>query len=394
MKVGILVCRQYPFISANTAIAYEIGEELNRRYGHEIIFIGYKQDNDQNEVRDYKGFPIYFFNKKIYSATRLKYANYIKRIIGLNYEAIAGAKGLKRILSDNKLDALICFCAPSITAAIVEAAKLDMPCIMFQLDPYYNVGDTENSKLKEEFIRITGRFKEVFTTDLLYKIYIEDKRLAEVALEKFSVAQFPKINKARYNTAVSGNRKTARFLYAGTLYQSIRPPEVLITLRKCLPPEYELVYCGKLESSELEKTFEEAGIKCMGYCSQERLQKELQEADILVNIGNRVRNQLGSKLIEYISTGKPILNVMLIDDCPTEPVLMNYKLHLSVYFTDMKNSVQKIQTQIHEFAENSLGKQEPWDTIKKYYEPYTIEYVAKQVQDALIRTGGAKDDAD
>ena len=43
MKIGILIYRQYPYISANTAIGYEIGEELSKRDGCEVVYIGRKE---------------------------------------------------------------------------------------------------------------------------------------------------------------------------------------------------------------------------------------------------------------------------------------------------------------------------------------------------------------
>ena len=49
-------------------------------------------------------------------------------------------------------------------------------------------------------------------------------------------------------------------------------------------------------------------IHFLGKKRKEDIIRIYQEADILVNIGNSIDNQMPSKIFEYISTGKPILN--------------------------------------------------------------------------------------
>ena len=57
----------------------------------------------------------------------------------------------------------------------------------------------------------------------------------------------------------------------------------------------------------------------------------LMSADILVNIGNSVSNQIPSKLFDYISTGKPILNIYKNKNCPSLEILSKYPDVLNVY---------------------------------------------------------------
>ena len=61
MKIGILAYRQYPYVSANTHIAYIIGQQLCD-FGNEVVYIGRKQNAVQNEISNYQGNKIRFLN--------------------------------------------------------------------------------------------------------------------------------------------------------------------------------------------------------------------------------------------------------------------------------------------------------------------------------------------
>ena len=43
-----------------------------------------------------------------------------------------------------------------------------------------------------------------------------------------------------------------------------------------------------------------------------------------VNMGNTVNNQMPSKVVEYISTGKPILNLSVNEKCSTLGLMKRY----------------------------------------------------------------------
>lgn len=57
----------------------------------------------------------------------------------------------------------------------------------------------------------------------------------------------------------------------------------------------------------------------------------LREADVLVNLGNTTRHQLPSKLVEYVSTGKPIVNFLTRDDDSSAEFLSDYPSLLNVW---------------------------------------------------------------
>jgi hypothetical protein len=114
-----------------------------------------------------------------------------------------------------------------------------------------------------------------------------------------------------------------RLVYLGRLYADLRSPEYLLKLFSrlldTLPGErVELHFLGDLEdAAELFQPYEALlgrRIFLHGPVSRDCAARAMREAAVLVNIGNKTAYQLPSKVVEYVSTGKPILNLTQIDD--------------------------------------------------------------------------------
>lgn len=369
MRIGIYAFRQNPYISANTAIAYSIGAEINKT--EDVVYIGRKQDDSQNSIIEYNGIRIIYLNSKPINS--VKRFNSIFQRFGLYSFALRDDIGsLKTIARKERLDALLCITAPNENAIVSCFANLNVPIYLYQLDPFYNQRDTVDYKQKKLFLKILPLCKHVFTTELLLNEYKKDKELASY-LNKFEALQFPKLVQPRI-IRQSVNDKP-RLLYTGSFYSSIRSPHILTMLRQALTPWFEIVFCGSCDRDKDMEELKNSGVICKGYCAQDVLQQEITDADILINIGNSVRNQLGSKLIDYISTGKPILNVTQIDNCPTEHVLKDYKYKLCLH----KDSIVNHRNQIEDFIIASRNKIMPWNEIIAAYGEYTPGYVSMRI---------------
>lgn len=55
------------------------------------------------------------------------------------------------------------------------------------------------------------------------------------------------------------------------------------------------------------------------------------QADVLLNLGNAVDNQLPSKLFDYFAAGKPVLHLCVIENDPALPYLARYPLALVLH---------------------------------------------------------------
>jgi len=111
-----------------------------------------------------------------------------------------------------------------------------------------------------------------------------------------------------------------KMVYCGRFYRSIRKPTFLLRLLRSL-----------VDSAPASRSFElhlygdvsEAGDSFVPYrdligrhlflhgqVARAEATEAMEGADVLVNIGNSTATQLPSKIVEYISLGKPILNIV------------------------------------------------------------------------------------
>ncbi|MGQ0663078.1 MAG: glycosyltransferase [Pseudomonadota bacterium] len=105
-------------------------------------------------------------------------------------------------------------------------------------------------------------------------------------------------------------------VYVGTLYRRVRRPDFLLALFDALARRHDglhLHFFGSLndaaESFRPYRPLVGRRLHLHGLVSREEVAQAMREADVLVNIGNATPHQLPSKLVEYASLGKPILNL-------------------------------------------------------------------------------------
>lgn len=107
----------------------------------------------------------------------------------------------------------------------------------------------------------------------------------------------------------------------------------------------------------------------------------MQSADILVNIGNTVENQIPSKLLTYISFGKPIINIMKSSNCPTLEYMNRYPLSYNILETF--DLIEKEAKKLESFIYESNGKSIAFDQIEKIFYECTPSYVGKRLYDIV-----------
>ena len=113
-----------------------------------------------------------------------------------------------------------------------------------------------------------------------------------------------------------------RLVFAGTLYRTIRNPVALLELFRDLMSTplgatLELHFYGVM--NDCKPCFDPYGdllgsnIFIHGLVPRAEAVRAMQEATVLVNLGNSTAYQLPSKVVEYVMLGKPVLNVTKLD---------------------------------------------------------------------------------
>ena len=106
----------------------------------------------------------------------------------------------------------------------------------------------------------------------------------------------------------------------------------------------------------------------------------MNDADVLVNIGNSNPYQEPSKVIEYASTGKPIINIMSIKDDSSASLLAHYPSLFNVSY-ESKEQLHEITSQLVQFLASPPTVDT--NTLEAWLNPYRIESIVDNYKSML-----------
>lgn len=402
-RVLYIVDEAYPTTSANGRIVYRIIDELIKHPDISITILTHAQTKEQLQQTNYHGCPIIHtpnihataaeqLNKRLGKRKWLRYLMMPRtiyyRLSGENDYYKAELKlWIKRHL--NEFDVIVANSMPFYPLEIASKFGDVKPVVLYKMEPiarYVHHGDFEKGKQTEE--AWDNSASAIITEGLIYKFY--QQYASNDNLSKTTIAGFPCIIKRKPSDV--GQRLSKDYInlvYVGKFYYQKRDPQYLFALMDRLQKKgIRLTIAGGYYYSGLPKeviskyfTNKIPYITYLGELPAEQADALLQEADVLVHLGNRISDQMPSKILDYISSGKPILNIYGIDDCPTLPYLERYPMALNI--NDGKEITDDLIEQISDFIIQSKGKQIPFEQIEKEYKECTPEYVGQQFYEVI-----------
>ncbi|MCP4613438.1 MAG: glycosyltransferase family 4 protein [Planctomycetes bacterium] len=182
-----------------------------------------------------------------------------------------------------------------------------------------------------------------------------------------------------------------KLIFIGTLYKTIRNPAFLLMLfSKLLQTELkdkiELHFFGDI--NDCSSVFDEYRILINdkifthGTVTHEKVFNIINQADILVNIGNDTLYQLPSKLAEYLLANKPILNIVKTKTDSSVSFLENKSIVLNVFADNDKPTnlqIKETANLILNPLDSDLTKSKPW------LNQFSPESIAKSYQCLIER---------
>ena len=162
-------------------------------------------------------------------------------------------------------------------------------------------------------------------------------------------------------------------IYTGLLDTNYRNPLYLIELLNLVNQKskfFEVHFFSKGNCEDIIKNFSENTnyIFQHGYVDKESLDTELKKAQFLINIGNANSHSLPSKLIDYISSGKPIIHFSQQKDDVCLSYLKRYPNSLILYTdTDIKLNSEKLKS----FITTNVGRVINQNYIESTFEENT-----------------------
>lgn len=234
--------------------------------------------------------------------------------------------------------------------------------ITYSTDPFTYYDTSYNGVLLKK-----QRKKKNFQTELLYyntaDINILTEELYNSALVDFHVPQqkllcFPYVLKDLQIPILPplGLKGKIKVVYAGALNSVIRNPEyALSVLSKVKNITLYLFQSGDCDS--IIKKYSAENIIVNGLIKRDVYLSLIgKEADILLNIGNNSTLQAPSKMLELLSTGKPIINFYYTKDNQYK-MIEKYPLGLNIGRDD-ENAVDKVLDFCNNYSSKRMSFQE------------------------------------
>ena len=262
--------------------------------------------------------------------------------------------------------------------------------IIYQVDPCSSnqAFDAHTSKKRRTFERrMYAQADAVITTPILLREL--RNTVSDDLLKKAVAMEFPNVSPKHDKGSNEQRQCTGDYVcvFAGSIYSQARNPAYTFKLFFMLREKHiRLRMIGvekKAAAVYVKNGALSDNVEFYGTVPLEQAQKHMEEADVLINIGNIMTNQVPSKIFEYISSGKPIVNICTSHDCPTQPYLEKYPYVLNLFEcdTDFDAQVQKLEA----FIKENAGKRVSADYIMQTYEKCTAQYCAKQMIDVIKR---------
>lgn len=239
---------------------------------------------------------------------------------------------LGKWLAEEKIDIVVSIhCSIELSFPLLRLQKKGkLPCkwFFYMLDPFasheYYLSHAPEAVLRKLQHSIMSQCNRVLATKLIYDETA--KWETDEILQKIMITEFPKIEKPVYQECTDEIVLDSGFIHVvctGSKNETVRNSAVAMAVckkLKDLPVQFHFMGYGWTEDGQVRKEG-----NCLFYPPHSpQAAKNLQLcADYLLNIGNTVTNQLPSKVLEYISTGKPVINFYKSEDCPAKALLEN-----------------------------------------------------------------------
>lgn len=400
----------YPQLSANSEIAYRIGNVLKTKYKCDITVMS-RSKNPNLEKKDPYGFESISIRSlaetdEILNSKKNKVLRWIKLALfypdcfRFTVNNMKKAKhsvyveymhAIDKICAKKKFDCIIAF-NPYDSIQALTRLHLPIPFISYKLDPWathYQICNneiliSEDAAIAKEELDCDTASAAIIATNLIYEEYLNNPERQKV-LNKVLPLEFPNLIKPSPAEPSFGFEKEAiHCVFVGSLYKDIRNPAYALKLFSELKSSNIIFHIvGFFYGENPLPDVLPDNVIFHGKVDSEKALQYMQTADVLVNIGNTVLNQMPSKIITYISLGKPILNIIKDEACPTLPYMEKYPLSLSVLETPelMDRDIERARG----FIVSNKNKEIPFEEIEKLFYDCTPEYVGGKVYETVCK---------
>lgn len=377
--------RAFPTSNAITKIIDNILEELlSKGISNDIVCLAHTK-LELESVSVHKGINYYRADVTEHISLRAKAIPLFKneKLYALSFKILQITRltqKIKELYKLNRYDSIISVSWPFLTSMAVVLSGWKGNHIMCQFDPYSQYKNLSYYKrlIKQQIeLIVIKKAKKVFLLEPIYKSN-EQTRL-KCYLEKMEILHCCglKEKKIRQNHEKEFGDFN-NFLYCGYIQEKVRSTTFLFATWNYLSMKHSLYLVG---GGDYMVPAGRKNVFCANRVSPEDADSLLLEADFLVNIGNNCDDQIPSKLIDYFSTGKPIICFQKSDLSLEVEYLRKYPLALIIMENEI--SPQEAAKRIEAFCKRHKGEKIEFKSIEAIFKEFTPQYVAEQIYNVL-----------
>lgn len=404
MKFLFLLYDFYPNFGANSLIINNLSEAFVEK-GHKVHLLPLNSYPEASEEEIFNQLHIHriihtFDKRQVFSFIRkgrlLSAGKLLTALIREKYNkkeyqslnwSYYSIKQLTAILKQYEIDAVINVCYPFESCLPIlkylEKNSRNFVWVIYMQDPFA----TNYYYLYRYPMRDLLEFqsKAFHTAD---KIIVASPIMKElktvntaVAPDKFQVLNFPKIARA-YRTVteedIGFDSHYINCVYVGRFNRDTRNPRFLFQLFKALEKDAIRLHILGENRENWSEYLSGASDSIFFYGNRSKevsMNAEL-NSNILVNMGNSVSNQIPSKLLEYISTGKPIVNLYKVENCPTLEIVEKYPICFNIH--ENGADYEKTLRRLRYFCIKYRNVTIKYQFIKKIFYSSTVDYVSNE----------------
>lgn len=396
-NIIVLTRRYYPNMSPISAVIDKYIQRLKFKYNFHVICIAgqsslVKPDDPIINVHYIKNklWIVRLWSEEKYNETGKKLYYYIMQMcraraaflnllgdnLAYKWEKNAYYKALVSISRNTTIDGIISVSGDTVfTHLAAQKFKIEDPStiwLSFFTDPYTfqdmmfypALFDKEKNKRKRYITEknIYDAADNNIVTEELYKSVIEDFKQPKNKTICFKYVLDDIRAKIGVIEKPSTCGESISLMYAGAFYRKIRNPRPVLAIMDKVNNIIFDLYVTSRECNDILDKYKSDSIKVYdGVPASEYKHKICYEYDILVNVGNDCDFQAPSKMLEYVSTGRPIINFYYRKDSQYE-LISHYPLGLNVDIRDVE-----AYKEIESFCKDMKGKQMPFKDIEELF---------------------------
>lgn len=297
-------------------------------------------------------------------------------------------------LEIERLDAIYHFdfvtvvAAPYRAAFALEQARITGKKVLWLMDPYAANRSYQAPGGWARELQLLKSVDTAFVTHQALPDYQEGP-LAPCKDRVFELA-FPSLVPPQAEVVdPNRGRGEIRCVFCGTLYPELRSPDFALELfTKLDDPDVHLTMVGRgwehfPRQAEAARRVLGARAELYGPVPPAHARTLVGQADILLNLGNAVDNQIPSKLFEYFATGRPILHLAAGSRDTALPYLARYPLALVLQSSE--GATPQVIAALRSWLHQNAGKSMSFAQAAAIFPDFTPEAVARRFVEVAAR---------